>query len=95
MNSPLAVWRKNTGLTQGDIAKLAGVSQAHVSEIECCTTNLCPALESLLNRIAERGSSDIAREAANVAERHAAFMRVRQAQSSEAALPAEVADRHE
>ena len=91
MNSPLAVWRKNAGFTQEDIAKLAGVSQAHVSEIECCTTHLCDPLESLLKRIADRGSSDCAREAGKVAERHAAFMREQQAQSSKA----EVADRHE
>lgn len=83
MNSPLALWRKKTGLTQGDVAKLAGVSQAHVSEVECCTTPLCDHLERLLNRIAERGTSDCAREAANVAERHAEFMREQQGEKSE------------
>lgn len=85
MNSPLALWRRNAGFTQEDLAKLAGVSQAHVSEVECCTTPLCQHLEDLLRRIAERGSSDSALEAANVADRHAAFIRQQQGENDEGA----------
>lgn len=73
--SPLAVWRKKMGLTQADIAKLAGVSQAHVSEVECGITELCDSIAAFLEHIRQRGSSDVAREAGEVPKKQAAFFR--------------------
>lgn len=78
--SPLTVWRKKTGLTQADIAKLANVSQAHVSEVECGVTELCDHIADFLQRIADRGDSDMSREAGEVPEKQAEFFRERQAE---------------
>lgn len=71
--SPLAIWRKKTGLTQADIAKLAGVSQAHVSEVECGVTELCDRIAGFLRHIAERGDCEISRQAREVPEKQADF----------------------
>ncbi|KKN57080.1 hypothetical protein LCGC14_0565520 [marine sediment metagenome] len=76
--SPLTVWRKKAGLTQADIAKLADVSQAHVSEIECGVTELCDPIAGFLQRIADRGDSEMSREAGEVPEKQAEFFREKQ-----------------
>lgn len=78
--SPLTVWRKKAGFTQADIAKLADVSQAHVSEVECGVTEICDRVAGFLERIAQRGDCDCAREAGKVPEKQAEFFRETQAE---------------
>lgn len=81
--SPLAIWRKKMGLTQGDVAKLAGVSQAHISEVECALTELSDSIAAFLQRIAQRGNSELAREAGKVPEKQAEFFRQQQSKTLE------------
>ncbi len=48
MESPLQEWRKSKGLTQKQLANLAGVSNGHLSEIENGIAAMCDKLKKLL-----------------------------------------------
>jgi len=51
MYSPLATWRKTLGLTQPELARVAGVSQGHISQVENGHVVLGEKLRSFLEKI--------------------------------------------
>lgn len=57
MKSPLRSWREGFGLTQLDLAQLAGVSQGHISDIENGHTQIDG---KLLDYLKEKGGEILA-----------------------------------
>lgn len=60
MRSPLKEFREHLGLTQMQLAKLAGVSQGHVSEVEGGVADPAPALVSYINERVENAEEILA-----------------------------------
>ena len=53
MESPLAEWRHRIGIKQKMLARLAGVSQSHISKVERGKANISAALAAYLARVGE------------------------------------------
>lgn len=62
MRSPLKEFREYMGLTQMQFAKLAGVSQGHVSEVESGVADAAPALVSYIKKSVENGEGVLSKQ---------------------------------